>query len=231
MEIDEDLASVLLSLDQYRRSRMKKMETGKPKNGPMLSLASTSVPIFATIAAPTPYPSGAPLITSCSAKTAIGTPTNEEDRDGETQEPADALSCKHLHSQICDNCGADPISVRCSTDNLVLCQDCNWDTHGSCSVSTAHDRNPVEGFSGYPSAWGFDLEDRKPQQSIPNWTYQDSDMSINVPLLDSWMSKSTTGVALQDLMVPNENALICSNGSCGEKIAVSKRQDPSCEKQ
>ncbi|KAA8524649.1 hypothetical protein F0562_011072 [Nyssa sinensis] len=36
------------------------------------------------------------------------------------------------------------MSVRCSTDNLVLCQDCIWDAHGSCSVSAAHDWNPDE---------------------------------------------------------------------------------------
>uniref|UniRef100_A0A5B7B7S3 Putative zinc finger protein CONSTANS-LIKE 14-like isoform X1 n=1 Tax=Davidia involucrata TaxID=16924 RepID=A0A5B7B7S3_DAVIN len=154
---------------------------------------------------------------------------------------ANALSRKHLRSQICDNCGSEPVSVRCSTDNLVLCQDCDWDAHGSCSVSAVHDRNPVEGFSGCPSplelasVWGFDLQlqvqDKKPQaQLLPNWTYlQDSNMSMsmsmNVPFpppLDSWMYKSAAGV--QDLMVPNENA--------AEMVAVSKRQGPpSCGKQ
>jgi hypothetical protein len=38
--------------------------------------------------------------------------------------------------------------VRCSTDNLVLCQECDWDAHGICSVSASHDRNQIEGFSG-----------------------------------------------------------------------------------
>ncbi|CAA0832694.1 Zinc finger protein CONSTANS-LIKE 14 [Striga hermonthica] len=64
---------------------------------------------------------------------------------------ANALSRKHLRSQICDNCAAGPASVRCATDGLVLCQECDWDAHGSCAVSAAHDRCPLEGFSGCPS--------------------------------------------------------------------------------
>ncbi|GKV50938.1 hypothetical protein SLEP1_g57615 [Rubroshorea leprosula] len=75
---------------------------------------------------------------------------------------ANLLLRKHLRSQICDNCGSEPVAVRCVTDNLVLCQECDWDAHGSCSVSSAHERTPVEGFSGCPSvlelasAWGLD---------------------------------------------------------------------------
>ncbi|CAL5338089.1 unnamed protein product [Camellia sinensis] len=143
---------------------------------------------------------------------------------------ANALSRKHLRSQICDNCGSEPVSVRCATDNLLLCHDCDWDAHGSCSVSASHDRNPVEGFSGSPSALelasalGIDLEDKKPQSqlpSIPNWSFQDSS-GVN---FDSWMYKSAAGVTLQDLMVPSgNNAMMYSEMG-------SKRQSPSCGKQ
>ncbi|KAL7241325.1 hypothetical protein ACSBR2_006863 [Camellia fascicularis] len=143
---------------------------------------------------------------------------------------ANALSRKHLRSQICDNCGSEPVSVRCATDNLLLCHDCDWDAHGSCSVSASHDRNPVEGFSGSPSALelasalGVDLEDKKPQSqllSIPNWNFQDSS-GVN---FDSWMYKSAAGVTLQDLMVPSgNNAMMYSEMG-------SKRQSPSCGKQ
>ncbi|KAF5936360.1 hypothetical protein HYC85_027489 [Camellia sinensis] len=47
-----------------------------------------------------------------------------------------------------------------ATDNLLLCNDCDWDAHSSCFVSASHDRNPVEGLSASPSplelasAWG-----------------------------------------------------------------------------
>lgn len=90
---------------------------------------------------------------------------------------ANALSKKHLRSQICDNCGSEPVSIRCDTDKLVLCQECDWDAHGSCAVSGAHDRSPVEGFSGCPSAsdlasaWGLDIESKKNYiSSIPFWS-------------------------------------------------------------
>ncbi|KAK6912924.1 CCT domain [Dillenia turbinata] len=76
---------------------------------------------------------------------------------------ANALSLKHVRSQICDNCRSEPASFRCSTDNLLLCQDCDWDSHGNCPVSALHERTKIEGFSDCPSAfelssiWGFDL--------------------------------------------------------------------------
>ncbi|KAB1207732.1 Zinc finger protein CONSTANS-LIKE 14 [Morella rubra] len=100
------------------------------------------------------------------------------------------LSRKHQRSQICDNCSSEPVSVRCAMDNLVLCQECDWDAHGSCSVSASHDRILVEGFSGCPSArelaslWGIDLEDKKVSISTPliqNWT------SATVDDASSWM--------------------------------------------
>ncbi|OMO61001.1 Zinc finger, B-box [Corchorus capsularis] len=115
---------------------------------------------------------------------------------------ANLLSRKHLRSQICDNCGTEPVSVRCATDNLVLCQECDWDAHGSCSVSAAHDRTPVEGFSGCPSAlelasaWGFDLEDKKPSDQSWNRCHQD----LMMPTVESWVYKSS----VQEMMVPYE---------------------------
>ncbi|KAK9276325.1 hypothetical protein L1049_005857 [Liquidambar formosana] len=147
---------------------------------------------------------------------------------------ANALSLKHIRSQICDNCSSEPVSVRCLTDNLVLCQECDWDAHGSCSVSASHDRNHVEGFSGCPSArelasiWGFDLDDKKLHQSspsMPSWGSQDPIMPV-----DSWMYKSNF-MTLQDLMVPSENGMIFPNVPCGEILGASKRQGLSCGKQ
>lgn len=135
---------------------------------------------------------------------------------------ANALSRKHLRSQICDNCSSEPVSVRCNTDNMVLCQECDWDAHGSCSVSAAHDRKPVEGFSGCPSAvqlssiWGLDIEEKKAPPPPPP-----PSMAV-----DSWVCKSNT-LTFQDLMVPNGNAVAFPDALGGE---VSKRQSPSCGK-
>nr|GMD79252.1 zinc finger protein CONSTANS-LIKE 14-like [Ipomoea batatas] len=144
---------------------------------------------------------------------------------------ANALSRKHLRSQICDNCGAEPVAVRCSSENLVLCQECDWDAHASCAVSAAHDRSPVEAFSGCPVAaelagiWGLEIEEKKSGRlsgQNPSWT----------GLLDPWMPKEiSNSVLLQDLMVPSDNnPVVYSNpdGGCGPS---KKQQSPgSCGK-
>ncbi|KAL3368717.1 hypothetical protein AABB24_009512 [Solanum stoloniferum] len=131
---------------------------------------------------------------------------------------ANALSKKHLRSQICDNCGSEPVSIRCDTDKLVLCQECDWDAHGSCAVSGAHDRSPVEGFSGCPSAsdlasaWGLDIDSKKLHQQHTVLEYP------------SWMSKEAPpppSVLLQDLMVPSANS----------SAIYSTKQTPACGKQ
>lgn len=111
---------------------------------------------------------------------------------------ANALSRKHVRSQICDNCGSEPASVCCSTDGLVLCQECDWDAHGSCANPASHDRSQVEGFSDCPSAleiaslWGLDLAHKWPPQ-------QDTGFS-------SWNSLESIFTAdsmFQDLYVPS----------------------------
>ncbi|CAH9129655.1 unnamed protein product [Cuscuta epithymum] len=143
---------------------------------------------------------------------------------------ANALSRKHVRSQICDGCGSEPVSVRCSTESLVLCQECDWHAHGSCAVSAAHDRDSVEGFTGCPLAvelagiWGLDIDEKKPHQ-IPGPNPDWSGLS-----LDPWMSKdSSASFLLHELAVPNMNNPVVypnSGGSCQH----SKRQSPRCGK-
>lgn len=116
----------------------------------------------------------------------------------------------------------------------MLCQECDWDAHGSCSVSAAHDRAPIEGFSGCPSAlelvslWGFDLGDKKLEESemlVQNWgCSQDLVMPV-----DSWACRATA-TAFHDLIVPNENAFLFANLSCTDAAPMVKRQSPSCGK-
>ncbi|MED6174849.1 hypothetical protein PIB30_072920 [Stylosanthes scabra] len=66
---------------------------------------------------------------------------------------ANALSLKHVRSQICDNCRNEPAAVRCATDNLVLCSDCDSDAHNGSSVASSHHaRHRLQGFSGCPPA-------------------------------------------------------------------------------
>ncbi|CAH9080289.1 unnamed protein product [Cuscuta europaea] len=141
---------------------------------------------------------------------------------------ANALSRKHVRSQICDGCGSEPVSVRCSTESLVLCQECDWDAHGSCDVSAAHDRDSVEGFSGCPLAmdlagiWGLEIDEKKPRQ-IPGADW--SGLS-----LDPWMSKdSSAPFLLHDLAVPNMNNPVVYSNS-GRSCQHSKKQSPRCGK-
>ncbi|XP_058103002.1 zinc finger protein CONSTANS-LIKE 15 isoform X2 [Magnolia sinica] len=125
---------------------------------------------------------------------------------------ANALSSKHLRSQICDNCGDASASVRCSTDHLFLCQECDWDAHGSCSAGGSHARSPVDGFSGCPSAlelasiWGVDLGDKnsllspsptdRRDSSFSNWETLDSILSVD----DAWVFKDPS-IGIRDQMV------------------------------
>ena len=68
---------------------------------------------------------------------------------------ANALSRKHLRTQICNGCSSQPVTFRCSDDGLSLCQDCDFDV--------PHERVPLEGFSDCPTAmelaatWSLDL--------------------------------------------------------------------------
>ncbi|XP_034708058.1 zinc finger protein CONSTANS-LIKE 14-like isoform X1 [Vitis riparia] len=109
---------------------------------------------------------------------------------------ANALSRKHLRSQICDNCRTEPVSFRCFTDNLALCQSCDWDSHGNCSVLSLHKRTPVESFSGCPSPLEL--------ASV-----------FRVDLKDgNWSSWNFGSVNVQDFVVPGENCYV----GCGTKV-------------
>ncbi|XP_015570942.2 zinc finger protein CONSTANS-LIKE 14 [Ricinus communis] len=112
---------------------------------------------------------------------------------------ANALSLNHFRSLNCDKCGAEPASVQCSVINdnnnndLVLCQDCDFD----CSVSLSLlKRAHINGFMGCPNAvelgeiLGFDLKKTK--------LFASSDSGSD--LYDQEMDN------MQDLLVPSGNS-------------------------
>ncbi|KAL5561549.1 hypothetical protein UlMin_031296 [Ulmus minor] len=79
---------------------------------------------------------------------------------------ANQLFIKHTRLPLCDACDTSPASIFCSTESCILCQNCDWERH-NLSVSEVHDRRPLEGFTGCPSACellmslGFDDMDKK----------------------------------------------------------------------
>ncbi|CAI8615038.1 unnamed protein product [Vicia faba] len=60
------------------------------------------------------------------------------------------LFSKHTRSLICDSCDDSPATILCSTESSVFCQNCDWEKH-NLSLSSPHERRPLEGFTGCPS--------------------------------------------------------------------------------
>ncbi|XP_073525997.1 uncharacterized protein [Phyllobates terribilis] len=67
------------------------------------------------------------------------------------------LFTKHTRRLLCDACDTAPAVIVCSTHRSVLCQNCDFEIHNSgvslaSASGSSHDRRPLEGFSGQPSA-------------------------------------------------------------------------------
>ncbi|XP_027350839.1 zinc finger protein CONSTANS-LIKE 13 [Abrus precatorius] len=60
------------------------------------------------------------------------------------------LFSKHTRTLLCDACDHSPATILCSTETSVLCQNCDWERH-NVSLSSLHERRPLEGFTGCPS--------------------------------------------------------------------------------
>lgn len=77
---------------------------------------------------------------------------------------ANALSKRHSRTLICERCNSQPASVRCAEDRVTLCQNCDWSGHGTSTSNSTHKRQPVNCYSGCPSAaelssiWSFVLD-------------------------------------------------------------------------
>ncbi|KAJ4961283.1 hypothetical protein NE237_021193 [Protea cynaroides] len=144
-----------------------------------------------------------------------------------------AASRKNFKIYVC----SEPASVRCSTDNLVLCQECDWDAHDTCSISASHERSPLEDFSGCPSPleltsiWGFDICGEKkalqpPAPPLPSTmspqvnhmvlsSWSSLDMLLSVDPL-AYKSESAANTTLQELVVPSDNTLLYQHDPCAD---------------
>ncbi|KAF5193904.1 Zinc finger protein constans-like [Thalictrum thalictroides] len=65
---------------------------------------------------------------------------------------ANALSRRHSRTLLCQKCNSQPASFRCIHHNISFCQNCDWNEHCTSTSPTPHDRQPINCYSGCPSA-------------------------------------------------------------------------------
>ncbi|XXG53219.1 hypothetical protein AAC387_Pa03g1349 [Persea americana] len=74
---------------------------------------------------------------------------------------ANALSRRHSRTLLCDRCNSQPAVSRCAEEKISLCQNCDWDGHSGSTQASGHKRQPINCYSGCPSAaelsgiWSF----------------------------------------------------------------------------
>ncbi|KAL5123777.1 Zinc finger protein CONSTANS-LIKE 13 [Glycine soja] len=121
------------------------------------------------------------------------------------------LFSKHKRAQLCDACGDSPASVLCSAENSVLCQNCDCGKQKHL-VSEAHQRRPLEGFSGCPSVTELltilGLSE-KSLLSNEGTSQIDDDLSD----LHVWSAPSING--LEDLITTTASSQKKRKGACG----------------
>ncbi|KAL6553569.1 Zinc finger protein CONSTANS-like [Orobanche gracilis] len=64
---------------------------------------------------------------------------------------ANALSRRHSRTLLCERCNSQPAFVRCVEEGKSLCQNCDWTEHAGPNTSLAHNRQPVNYYSGCPT--------------------------------------------------------------------------------
>lgn len=77
---------------------------------------------------------------------------------------ANALSRRHSRTLLCERCNSEPAFVRCVEERISLCQNCDWVGHAGSNTNPSHKKQPVNCYSGCPSAselsanWSFLLD-------------------------------------------------------------------------
>jgi len=134
---------------------------------------------------------------------------------------ANALSERHARSLLCEACNTEPAAIKCFNHTLFLCQNCDGNTHFSCSEE--HKRQPLQCYTGCPSAaqlaslWGCSLDYNENQGSISGfgdekgWNTSNS-LAGFVENFGSFQESSPSLVALEPnsnvstMLVPSENS-------------------------
>ncbi|KAL5983920.1 hypothetical protein ACLOJK_018018 [Asimina triloba] len=119
---------------------------------------------------------------------------------------ANALFSKHLRSHLCDVCDSGPASIRCYAHDLFLCHNCDWDCHDDRrSPGARHDRRPLDGFSGCPSAFEFGSALGFEEKVLLEDDDGGDAAAMADGFLDSWVWETPPVVSLDDLIVPTTN--------------------------
>lgn len=112
---------------------------------------------------------------------------------------ANALSQRHQRTLLCDRCNSQPAIVRCAEEKISLCQSCDWNGHGGSTSASGHNRQPINCYSGCPSAdelsriWSF-VEDF-PSTADSNCEQGLGLMSINEKCVSScWAPENSSTV-------------------------------------
>ncbi|XP_022758079.1 zinc finger protein CONSTANS-LIKE 13-like [Durio zibethinus] len=121
---------------------------------------------------------------------------------------ANQLFTKHSRSLLCDACDNSPASIFCETEQSVFCSNCDWENH-KFSSSSLHNRRPIEGFTGCPSASELvsfvgieDLGDKAPFFSEEKVGCGEDGEDDGLLYLLSWETPVTSG--FDDLIVSND---------------------------
>ncbi|KAK7337399.1 hypothetical protein VNO77_17970 [Canavalia gladiata] len=117
------------------------------------------------------------------------------------------LFSKHTRTLLCDACDHSPATILCSTETSVLCQNCDWEKHNP-SLSSLHERRPLEGFTGCPSVTelltivGFRDIGKKALLSSPHQTALPGflDSEIDEAISDFFVWDAPSVVSLDDLI-------------------------------
>lgn len=142
------------------------------------------------------------------------------------------LFSKHTRSLICDSCDDSPATILCSTESSVFCQNCDWEKH-NLSLSSPHERRPLEGFTGCPSVTELlsilGLQDiGKKSLLLPQETVGDGYVGYEIEgLSDLFVWDAPSFVSLDDLISTSPSS---HNYSAMEVPPLPKNRKAACGK-
>ncbi|CAK8544269.1 unnamed protein product [Lathyrus sativus] len=143
------------------------------------------------------------------------------------------LFSKHTRSLICDSCDDSPATILCSTESSVFCQNCDWENH-NLSLSSPHERRPLEGFTGCPSVTELlaivGLQDIGKKSSLfPEESFGDGFLGYEIEgVSDMFVWDAPTFVSLDDLISSSPSS---HNYRAMEVPPLPKNRKAACGRQ